>query len=516
MAQAPSPLSANDERELMLALWDPAIADDPEAYVLFKYPWGKKGTPLEKFKGPRAWQRDELQQIAQHIKDNKERMARGEAPRVYRSATASGRGPGKSALVGWLTEWMQDTRLGSTTILTANTEMQLKSRTWAELGKWQTLGINSHWFERGALYRKPVGWFEDLLKGKLQIDTGYYYAQAQLWSEENPDAFAGVHNHNGMMLIFDEASGIPPAIWKVSEGFFTEPVLDRYWFVFSNPRRNTGTFFECFHKNRQYWRNRHIDSRDVEGVDVAALQQIVDQYGEDSDEARVEVKGRFPMRGEDQLIGWDVIQAAAERELSPDYDAPLVLGVDIGRGGDPTVLRWRQGRDARSIPPVRFKIRDDMQTAYKVAEWIDKTNPDGVMVDAGQGTGVIDRLKELGYRVHEIWFGGGSPEPAMANLRTYMWFQMRDWLGGGCIDDDPVLKQDLAGPERKYFKNRDGFILESKDDMKKRRLDSPNDGDALALTFAKRVARRDLRTGRGAHGRQAPVARDVDYDVFGG
>jgi hypothetical protein len=222
------------------------------------------------------------------------------------------------------------------------------------------------------------------------------------------------------------------------------------------------------------------------------------------------------MRGEDQLIGWDVIQAAAERELSPDYDAPLVLGVDIGRGGDPTVLRWRQGRDARSIPPVRFKIRDDMQTAYKVAEWIDKTNPDGVMVDAGQGTGVIDRLKELGYRVHEIWFGGGSPEPAMANLRTYMWFQMRDWLGGGCIDDDPVLKQDLAGPERKYFKNRDGFILESKDDMKKRALDSPNDGDALALTFAKRVARRDLRTGRGAHGRQAPVARDVDYDVFGG
>ena len=104
----------------------------------------------------------------------------------------------------------------------------------------------------------------------------------------------------------------------------------------------------------------------------------------------------------------------------------------------------------------------------------------------------------------------------MANLRTFMWFQMRDWLGGGCIDDDPVLKQDLAGPEKKYPKNRDGFILEAKDDMKKRGLDTPNDGDALALTFAKRVARRDLRTGRGARGGAPRMAQDVDYDVFGG
>jgi hypothetical protein len=516
MAQPKSPYTAQQEQELMLALWDPAIADDLEAYVLFKYPWGKEGTPLAGFKGPRNWQRDELQAITQHIKDNRAKVARGEMPEMYRSAKSSGRGPGKSALVGWLTEWMQDTRLGSSVIMTANTESQLKSRTWAELGKWQTLGLNGHWFERGALHRKPVEWFEQLLTKQLKIDTGYYYAQAQLWSEENPDAFAGLHNHNGVMLIFDEASGIPAPIWKVSEGFFTEPVVDRYWFAFSNPRRNTGAFFECFHKNRNYWRTQHIDSRDVEGTDISVLQAIIDQYGEDSDEARVEVKGEFPLRGEDQLIGYDIIQDAAERELCTDADAPLVLGVDVGRGGDPTVLRWRQGRDARSIPPVRFKIRDDMQTAYKVAEWIDKTNPDGVMIDAGQGTGVIDRLKEMGYKTHEIWFGGGSPEPAYANQRTWMWFQMRDWLSGGCIDDDTVLKQDLAGPEKRYFRNKDATILESKDDMRKRGLDSPNDGDALALTFAKRIARRDLRVVRAGRGPQSRVALDVDYSVFGG
>lgn len=515
MPQPQSPFTAAQERELMLALWDPAIADDLEAYVLFKYPWGKDGTPLARFKGPRTWQRDELQAITQHVKDCKEKIERGENPEMYRSSKVSGRGPGKSALVAWLTEWMQDTRLGSSAILTANTEAQLKSRTWAELGKWQTLSINGHWWDRGALSRKPVGWFEELLTKQLKIDTGYYYAQAQLWSEETPDAFAGVHNHNGIMLIFDEASGIPANIWSVSEGFFTEPVPDRYWFAFSNGRRNTGAFFETFHKNRRYWRNEHIDSRTVEGVDVQALQSIVDQYGEDSDEARVEVRGLFPLRGEDQLIGYDVIQEAAEREVQVDREAPLILGVDVGRGGDPTVLRWRCGRDARSIPPQRFKIRDDMQTAYKVAEWINKTNPDAVMVDAGQGTGVIDRLKELGYKVHEIWFGGKSPEPAYANLRTYMWFQMRDWLAGGCIDDDSVLKQDLAGPERRYFKNRDVIGLESKEDMKKRGLDSPNDGDALALTFARKVARRDMRVSRNGQAGKSRLVRDVDYDIFG-
>jgi len=360
-----------------------------------------------------------------------------------------------------------------------------------------------------------VGWFEELLTKQLKIDTGYYYAQAQLWSEETPDAFAGVHNHHGTMLIFDEASGIPAPIWSVSEGFFTEPVPDRYWMVFSNGRRNTGTFFECFHKNRSRWRTEHIDSRTVEGVDVEALQAIVDQYGEDSDEARVEVKGQFPLRGEDQLIGYDLIQGAAERELPTDAYAPLIMAVDPGRGGDPTVIRWRQGRDARSIPPVRFKIRDDMQTAYRVAEWIDKTNPDAVNIDAGQGTGIIDRLRDLGYKINEIWFGGSSPVPAYANMRTYMWVQVRDWLPGGCIDDDPTLKQDLAGPEKRYAKNRDAWGLESKEEMKKRGLASPNDGDALALTFAKKVARRDMRSSK-ANGRKAGTASDIDYPIFGG
>lgn len=510
------PYSAQDEKKLMTELWSPEIADDPLAFVMFVYPWGKPGTPLENQTGPRKWQREELLAIKEQIRKNKELMALGLPPEVFKSATASGRGIGKSALTSWLVHWFMSTRLGGTCIVTANTEQQLKSRTWAELGKWITLAINGHWFDRSALSLKPADWFEKALKSQLKVDTGYYYAQAQLWSEENPDAFAGVHNHKGIMVLFDEASGIPPAIWKVTEGFFTEPILDRYQFCFSNPRRNTGEFFECFHRFRNYWRRRNVDSRTVEGTDHSILQQIVEKYGEDSDEARIEVKGEFPRQGDRQFISREIIQGAIEREGQKDDHAALIMGVDIARfGDDKSVIRFRQGRDARSIPPIKVKGLDNMQVANLVGHWIDKTNPDAVCIDAGNGTGVIDRLREMGYKVHEVWFGAKADDAEWANKRTEMWARMRDWLGGGCIDQDQDLLDDLAGPEYKFQGSSDRIMLEAKEEMKRRGLASPDDADALACTFAVKVARKDLFTARGGIHKKARVARDVDYNFFG-
>lgn len=474
------------EQQLMATVL--SMADNPLAFVMYIYPWGEG--PLVGHAGPRKWQIECLEEMGDWIARNRDRVANGLQPEMLREAIASGRGPGKSALVAWLIHWMMSCHLGSTTIVTANTEAQLKTRTWAELGKWHTLALNSHWFERGILTYKPAAWFEDALKTQLKIDTGYYYANAQLWSEENPDAFAGVHNHYGVMLLLDEGSGIPSTIWKVAEGFFTEPVLHRYWFAFSNPRRNTGAFFECFHKNKDFWKTSHVNSMDIEGLDKGVLQRIIDQFGKDSDEARVEVFGQFPNQGENQMIGRDVIQAAAEREIETDTGAALIMGCDIARGGDKCVIRWRQGRDARSIKRVKFSSNNDMTTAYRIAEWIDKTKPDAVCIDAGAGTGVIDRLRELNYRVNEIWFGSASPLPQYQNMRVFMWASMRDWLPGGMIDDDDELKNDLGAPETRYSKNRDAMGMESKEEMRSRGLHSPDDGDALALCFAVNAASR--------------------------
>jgi hypothetical protein len=503
----------NADQQLFFHMLSPEIANSPYNFVMFNYPWGKEHSPLQEHKGPRSWQRGVLQEMEQHIKDNHTRDSMGLALEVFREAVSSGRGIGKSALVAWLADWFRSTRIGSTTIIAANSEAQLKGVTWGEIGKWHALSMNQHWFDLAATAVKPQDWFSKLVKQQLQRSVEYYYVQAKLWSEENPDAFAGIHNPMGVLLLFDEASGIPPAIWKVSEGFFTEPVHDRYWFAFSNPRRNTGAFFECFHKDRDFWKTRHIDSRSVEGTDRKVFDKIIQQYGDDSDVARVEVKGEFPRQGDMQFISREVIQNAVERPTEMDRGAALIMGVDVARfGDDSSVIRFRRGRDGRSIPPITFKNIDNMQLAYRCAEAIAKYAPDAIAIDAGNGTGVIDRLKEMGFKVSEIWFGSRSNEPEYANKRTEMWGRMREWLNGGFIDAHQELIDDLSGPEYKFAKNGDSIQLESKEQMKARGLHSPDHGDALALTFAVVAARKDIPVSR--HNARNAVARNVDYDIF--
>lgn len=507
-------INAAQEQALLVELMDPNIADNPYNFVLFAFPWGKAGTPLEKYSGPRKWQKRELLRIAASIKANKERKAKGEPPIIYKAATSSGRGIGKSALVAWLILWFMSCRIGSTTIVTANTEPQLKSRTWAELGKWHTLAINGHWFDRSAMSLKPVNWFDEVIKQQLKIDTGYYYAQAQLWSEDNPDAFAGAHNLIGIMVIFDEGSGIPQPIWVVTEGFFTEPVVDRYMLAYSNPRRNSGAFFECFHKDRAYWHTANIDSREVEGTDKAYLQSIADRYGEDHDVTRVEVKGQFPRTGDKQFIARETVDAAQIREVSPDSTAPLIMAVDVARfGHNKSIIRFRQGRDARSLPVYKFKGLSTTQLAFRVAEIADKMNPDGIVVDGGGvGGGVVDQLKHMGYKILEVQFGSKADEPdRWANKRTELWGRMAEWLEVGAIDGDPDLADDLVGPEYDFIR-QNCKALEPKEKMEKRGLASPDDGDGLALTFAGKFARSSLTTAR--RGRKNRVAKDVDYAIF--
>lgn len=511
----PLKYSPADERVLMTEIWDPQVADNLETFVMFAYPWGKTGTPLESQKGPRNWQRDDLQELTEHIRQQKALQALGLTPAMWKKATASGRGPGKSALVAWLCDWMMSTRLGSTTIVTANTEPQLKTKTFAEIGKWTSLLINSHWFETSVLSVRPADWFKEALKTQLMIDATYYYAQGLLWSEENPDAFAGAHNMYGMQLIYDEASGIPVPIFNVSEGFFTEEIVDRYWWIFSNPRRNSGGFFNAFHQNKKFWRLRNLDSRTVEGIDKSRMESIIEEHGIESDMVRVEVLGQFPRQGNKQFISNKLVQDAQKRELpAEDMGAPLIMGIDVARyGDDKSVFRFRQGRDARSIPPQKFDKRDNMFIANQAAHAIDTYKPDAVNVDAGNGTGVIDRLREMGYKVNEVWFGSESDEPEYANKRTQLYAAAREWLAGGCIDDDPRLFSDLTVPDYYFFgKAADKIMLQSKEEMKKDGNPSPDDGDAFVLTFAVKVARKDRAYSRGRKSNR--VVDGVDYQVL--
>lgn len=517
MPKAKQVYDAKSEQALMTELWDPNLADDLRAFVMFLFPWGRPNTPLERFKEPRKWQIERLEAKTDHIRANKLLMQQGKVPKLWQESVSSGRGIGKSAEFSFEGMWMMTTRLGSTTIVTANTEQQLVSRTMAELGKWHTLAINSHWFDRAAMSLRPAEWFKDLIERDLKIDTAYYYLQAQLWSEEKPDAFAGVHNHNGVMLKFDEASGIPQAIFTVSEGFFTEPVLDRYWDLYSNPRNNTGPFFESHHKNRADWNPIKIDARTVEGTDPAVYEKIIRQYGADSDEARIEVYGEFPNAGDDQFMPMDLILGAREREIIHDPGAPLIMAVDYGNGGkDPSVIRFRKGYDARSIPAIRASGREVLDfTANFVVPAIEEYDPDAVIIDAnGVGAPGGEYLRALGYKVIGVYMQGSAKDDNQyQNKRAECHGEMKLWMRTGAIDDSEVLKDDLKGPKRIINKTTGKLQIESKDDMKKRGLASPNDGDALAMTFGQTVARRDRNTSR--HTRRRTIARGVEFNLLG-
>jgi len=482
--------SPEDEMALMTRIWAKDVANDPEAFVRFVFPWGQKGTPLEHHKGPRKWQRDILRLIKQHIADNQGRVDY----KVFRMAVASGRGIGKSALVSWITLWMLSTRIGGSVIVSANSEAQLRSITWAEITKWLAMSINNHWFEISATRLSPAKWIAELVERDLKKGTRYWAVEGRLWSEENPDAYAGLHNADGVMLIFDESSGIPDKIWDVAQGFFTENTPNRFWCAFSNPRRNEGYFFEAFHAKRNFWQTQNIDAREVEDTDKAVYEQIIAEYGADSSQAKIEVYGQFPSDGDDQFIPPSLVDSASVRGRYKDETAPKVVGVDPARSGaDSTVIVVRQGRDLVAIR--RYQGEDTMATVGRVIDAIEEFQPALVVLDeGGLGYGILDRLKEQRYKVvRGVNFSWKSKTPAMyANKRAELWGSMREWLQTASIPQDRQLKADLTGPHQKP--NSSGSIqLEAKKDMKARGLASPDAADALACTFAYPVASREYR-----------------------
>lgn len=508
------------EDELALATDLLAYANDPVGFVRYNYPWGVRGSPLENIHGPRGWQLEVLQEIGLHTKRQEQCVALDLPTEVYKKAVASGRGIGKSALFGWISHWQVSTHIGSGVLVTANTEGQLRTKTFPEFGRWVNMSMNGHWWQVDSLKISPQEWMANLVRDQLKIDPLYWVVQGATWSEENPDAFAGMHNSFGLTVLYDEASGIPQTIYKVTEGFFTEQTAYRQWVIFSNPRRNAGPFYERFHNEKliKAWRPLQIDARTVEGTDKSVYESILDEYGPDSDTARVEVYGQFPEAGDNQLIANSVVRTAQSRELPPAVDdgEPLVMGVDPAPRGR-TVIRFRQGRDGRSIKPTVLTGADNIAIANKIVELANKYQPDGIVVDGGNGTGVIDYLKRLGVKVFEVWFGTSAENSAgeWATRGAELWGAMRDWLLTGYIDNSPALFRDLTVRTWKYYGREDGKkILETKKNMAADGIPSPDDGDALALTFAVRLPRRDARFRRG-RGSGPQMAADVDYNLLG-
>lgn len=505
--------SKKQEEELMLDIF--SLKNQPEKFVRYVYPWGERGSPLEDKKGPSTWQMDLFGDVTDKLLWNERQRKDKKDPSLIRNAIASGHGIGKSSTMAWISHWFESTRPGATTVVTANTEDQLRGKTWPELGKWLAMAMNEHWFDVTATKMLPSKWFGELVRKQLQIDIKYYYAAAVTWNEDKPESFAGIHSQYGTNFIFDEASTIPSPIWETTLGAMTDSDGDKLWNAFGNPTQNSGPFFECFHKSRNLWNHKNIDSREVEITNKTYLNEIINEYGEDSDVSRVRVKGQFPRQGSNQFISGEVVKEAQIREVNPDKGAPLIMGIDVARfGDDESVFFFRQGRDAKTIPVFNYMHMSVMELANEASKMIDEYKPDGVFIDeGGVGGGLVDILIGRRYKVMGVNFGSKAKDKNKHfNKRCEIWDGMKDWLSRGAIPNDEILYSDLTSPMYKYIGDASTLSLEKKDEMKKRGLASPDWADALALTFSENIARRDATVN--THIREVRIVDGIDYDVF--
>ena len=468
--------------EAQLQDWVGSVAEDPLAFVLGAFPWGEPGTDLAEIDGPDEWQRQFLIELGDQIKA---RAFNGKDPvNPIRKAVSSGHGVGKSSVAAWMVCFIMSTRPKSHGTITANNYTQMQTKTWASVRKWMKMCITSHWFkvtmETVTHVDHPEDWFCGLQSSK----------------EENSEAFAGQHAAGGSSFyIFDEDSGIGNAVHTVAEGGLTDG--EPFEFLFGNCTQNSGHFYDaCFGRMRSRWNPTIVDSRKSRFTNKEQIKEWAEDYGEDSDFFRVRVLGLPPSASDAQFIDQNRVLDAQKRSVVVLPDEPLVAGADLAwGGGDDNVVRFRRGLDARSIPPIRIKgefTRDPGVLTNRLADVLTR-DYNGHQVSmlfldsAGIAGPIASRLRQLGHKnVQEVNFGSDSPNNQRRYMRDHMWAEMKDWLLAGAIDKHPELEADLTGPGLRPD-NKQRIWLESKETMKKRGVDSPDDGDALALTFAAEV-----------------------------
>jgi hypothetical protein len=326
------------------------------------------------------------------------------------------------------------------------------------------------------------------------------YCVARVSRKENPESLQGFHSKN-MLFLVDEASGVPPIIFEVAQSSLS--TKGAKIILTGNPTRTSGYFYDTFHKDRGLWHTIKVACADAKMVDPAFIQEMADKYGVDSNVYRVRVEGEFSKEGDDTVIPLSWIESAVARDVQFNPNRKTVWGLDVARfGSDRTAICKRRGNTITE-PIVTWQGKDLMQTCglvmaeYKKVEEFEDERPEEILVDSiGLGSGVVDRLAELGLPARGINVGEAPSIDGKTymRLRDELWFRAREWFEQrDCRlpEDSAELVAELSVPI--YHYTSVGKIqVESKDSMKKRGLRSPDLADAFCLTLANETA---FRTG---------------------
>jgi hypothetical protein len=400
--------------------------------------------------------------------------------RERRISKRSGHGPGKTTSLAWIICHHSTCRYKQKTVCTAPTSGQL--------------------FD--ALYTETVSWFNRLPKTirdlfevksesiELIAAPEDSFVSFRTSSADKPEALAGVHS-DWVLLIVDEASGVPEAIFESASGSMSGH--NACTILTGNPTRTSGLFYDSHMKEELdgQWVRLHVSSEGHPNVSPDFITQMKAQYGENSDAYRVRVLGEFPQGEANTVIPAAWIEAALKRDVKAQLVRPI-WGVDIGESHDPSALCKRRG-NALDEPTEEFHANGELM---RVVGWVkghwDRTlpsqRPSDICIDSiGIGSGVASRLRELGLPARSV---NVAESPAMKDqymrLRDELWWKGREWFEKrDCnIAGDLKLKQELVRPTYTTTVTNKVQVEPKKATKKRTRSKSPNRADSFILTHA--------------------------------
>lgn len=399
-----------------------------------------------------------------------------------RVAVASCNSAGKSWLAARASAWFMANFYPAIVVTTAPTDRQVRRILWKEI---------HHLHSRARRYGINLG-------GKLLAKSWEFgkdhFAFGFATRDYDPDAFQGIHSDN-ILVIVDEAAGITEPIWEAIMSVVRGS--NAKLLAIGNPTNLNGTFYNAF--SSKGWWTTHIsafETPNLQGrgivipglITVQDIEDAREDWGEGSFLWQARILGRFPDKVEDTLISLSWVETAANLEFEPTGE--VEVAADIARyGGDLTVFVAKQGPVA--FAAEEYSQQDTMTTVGRLVQFVRKYGATVLKIDAvGIGAGVVDRCREVLSNMRVIEMNGGAKPIDGANYAdaaTEWWHHLAKQLQAGNIGG-PVFANKKVIREltsRRYKYQSDGRMkLESKEEMRRKGLKSPDWGDAIAMAFA--------------------------------
>lgn len=396
----------------------------------------------------------------------------------FRHTVRAGHGVGKDVVIAILALWFVTTHYDSKCVVTASSDNQLRDTTWPELKKWSR--------ELPPDLAAMIEIQEERIN--LRAAPEMAFVVRRVASKSTPEAMQGFHAPH-MLFLINEASGMPDVVFEVAAGALSSE--GAMCAMFSNPTKATGFFHSTHTKLRDRWKSWVVNCEDVPRA-RSHIDDVIAEYGKNSNRYRVRVLGEFPTKDDDTVIPLEIVEAAQKRSVVPMRVKPI-WGVDVARfGDDKSVLCKRQG-NVLLEPPKHWEDLDGVQLAERIgAEWKDtpqELRPSQINVDViGYGASCHDHL----YRVLKLPSYGINVAESASNddkyrrLRDELWFKAQGWFKEmdcsipkeGC----ERLVSDLTAPTYDFADNGKR-VVESKKDLKKRGLPSCDYADAFCLSL---------------------------------